>query len=362
MVQFISPQNSACFSISNYANLNCSSLPLHSHHHQHHQHFNANFKPITHQSIAPYLICPYSHTCSPQSCNCCSTSTTTTTTCNCSYICPFQCKCARDFSNTFHTVNCSSSNLLTIPSNLPATSTHLYLNNNNIKRIGAYQFTNSLVHIDLSNNNIAVIDEHAFDKLTRLRTLTLANNQLAFLLGYEFRELRSVETLQLDHNNIQYISSNGTFSAMLNLTYLDLTHNPLKHSIERAIFFKRNTRLRNLMVDDDDDDEANLLNKNKRNNSAMGPLLILGPILYAIILFVLISIMAAVCMKNIVRAYERFASYRALFSVVDGGEANVRRSSYFDGNIRDLEISTNRQTLLATNPRDLKRSKSCPNP
>lgn len=156
------------------------------------------FSPIYHAEISPTLVCPYLNRCSSKTCTCCGFNS-----CECAFQCPAQCRCARDYRNTFDRVNCSSSELDVIPSNLPTTITDIYFNSNNLKRIQPYQFLglNKITRIDFSHNNLAVIDENSFEGgLNNLRHLDLSFNELQFLLGYEFKDLVLLEILHLEYN------------------------------------------------------------------------------------------------------------------------------------------------------------------
>ena len=53
--------------------------------------------------------------------------------CDCYFQCPLECSCKHSFDLTNNYINCSNRQLNKIPLNIPYSTTHLYLNNNQIK-------------------------------------------------------------------------------------------------------------------------------------------------------------------------------------------------------------------------------------
>ncbi len=203
------------------------------------------FDQIRNNLIAPHLVCPYSYSCSPKTCKCCGFKA-----CDCSFNCPAACKCSRDFAHSFDVVNCTNVSMNNMPMYLPATTTDLLFERNNLKKIQPFQFFGRfrLLNIDLSSNKIGFIEENSFNGLVKLRNLNLSNNYLQILLGYEFRDLNQLESLNLENNQIQFIS-NLTFTHLINIKYLNLKSNQLKHSMDYKIFFQFNQRLINFSFD-----------------------------------------------------------------------------------------------------------------
>ena len=148
-------------------------------------------------------FCSYTKFC-PATCSCCSLSTSQflTDTCNCYDQCPLECKCMHSADRTVNYVNCSNCYLTRIPTNLPHSTTHLNLN----------------------NNQISNLDKNLAD-LTKLKSLSIANNRLESLTDNEFSKLIQIEELDLSSNQIQSIHLR-TFANLFNLKQLQLHHNP----------------------------------------------------------------------------------------------------------------------------------------
>ncbi|CAF4552897.1 unnamed protein product [Rotaria sp. Silwood1] len=144
-------------------------------------------------------FCSYTKYC-PSTCSCCSTSFLNNN-CNCYLNCPNECSCKRSYDLKNNYVNCSYRQLTKIPLNIPSSTTHLYLNNNQIKFI---------------DNNLTY--------LNNLKYLTLANNYLDYLSNNDFSTMINMEHLDLSSNHIQNIQSK-TFTNMINLKKLYLHNN-----------------------------------------------------------------------------------------------------------------------------------------
>ncbi|CAF1023774.1 unnamed protein product [Rotaria sordida] len=144
-------------------------------------------------------FCSYTKYC-PSTCLCCST-LLSKNNCNCYLNCPNECSCKHSYDLTYNYVNCSNRQLNKIPLNIPYSTTHLYLNNNQIKLI---------------ENNLTY--------LINLKYLSLANNYLEYLSNNHFSTMINMEYLDLSSNHIQNIESK-TFSNMINLKKLYLHNN-----------------------------------------------------------------------------------------------------------------------------------------
>jgi hypothetical protein len=168
-------------------------------------------------------FCSYSKHC-PSTCSCCSSLLfPNNNNCDCYYQCPAECSCKHSFDLTKNYVNCSNHYLNKIPSNIPYSTTHLNLNQN---------------QINFLDKNLTY--------LTKLQYLSLANNRLESLVNDEFSTLIKIEDLDLSSNQIQSIGTR-TFSTMFNLKHLYLHNNPwIPKFYSGNGEFQSNTRLNSL--------------------------------------------------------------------------------------------------------------------
>ncbi|KAL9920165.1 slit guidance ligand isoform 1-T1 [Glossina fuscipes fuscipes] len=100
--------------------------------------------------------------------------------------------------------------------------------------------------LDLQGNNITVIFESDFQRLTKLRILQLTDNQIHTIEKGTFQDLISLEQLRLNNNRLKAIPENFVASSA-NLLRLDLSHNAIA-TIGRRLF-KGAHSLRSLQLD-----------------------------------------------------------------------------------------------------------------
>ena len=93
--------------------------------------------------------------------------------------CPAGCRCSETEFPIFR-VDCSRSDLFTVPGGIPPIATFLDLSHNKITHLRVYSMANltRLTKLDLSYNNIEYIDVDAFQGLINLRDLNLKANAL----------------------------------------------------------------------------------------------------------------------------------------------------------------------------------------
>lgn len=77
----------------------------------------------------------------------------------------------------------------------------------------------NVMHLDLSKNQIAYIDQNEFVNYTNLRRLDLTSNLLKQIDQNMFGEIASMERLKLTSNSIVHIFQ-GSFENMKNLKHL----------------------------------------------------------------------------------------------------------------------------------------------
>lgn len=120
-------------------------------------------------------------------------------------------------------MDCSHRHLNDIPPNLPANTEHLFLDNNNISKVGSHAFLgcSQLKSLYLSDNKLVEIAEEAFNGLHQLEKLLLQKNtrkELQFPID-AFKE--STELRVLNIRQVDALSKESDFRRLLgNLTKL----------------------------------------------------------------------------------------------------------------------------------------------
>ncbi|XP_071105096.1 toll-like receptor 4 [Haliotis cracherodii] len=117
------------------------------------------------------------------------------------HLCP-PCKCFD--SNGSFIADCSNHNLTRIPSFLPNYTKELLISGNNVIKLSNDSFVTIplLTRLDLSNNNINLIETAAFANMSNLRYLSLQGNNLAYnnLSSSIFQNLQNLTVLYLNNN------------------------------------------------------------------------------------------------------------------------------------------------------------------
>uniref|UniRef100_W5KNZ6 Slit homolog 1 protein n=1 Tax=Astyanax mexicanus TaxID=7994 RepID=W5KNZ6_ASTMX len=112
--------------------------------------------------------------------------------CNNDPVCPAKCRCE---SNV---VDCSNLRLTKIPEHIPASTTELRLNNNEITSLeatGAFKTLTQLKKINLSNNKISEIEDGVFEGASSVNELHLTANQLDSVRSSMFKGLEGLRML-----------------------------------------------------------------------------------------------------------------------------------------------------------------------
>ncbi|CAF1123237.1 unnamed protein product [Adineta ricciae] len=113
----------------------------------------------------------------------------------------------------------------------------IYLSFNNIIHLPAYAFgfAHHLTRVDLSYNRIISIDNSTFQRHPKafagpflIDYLDLSHNQIAILEENVFSYLVNLRLLKLEHNQIHSISAH-TWTGLYRLKYLDLSHNSIEN-------------------------------------------------------------------------------------------------------------------------------------
>uniref|UniRef100_UPI001EAEF203 slit homolog 1 protein-like n=1 Tax=Oncorhynchus gorbuscha TaxID=8017 RepID=UPI001EAEF203 len=151
--------------------------------------------------------------------------------CNSKPVCPAKCRCEANV------VDCSNLRLTKFPQHLPASTTELRLNNNDISVLeatGVFKTLSQLKKINLSNNKISEIEDGVFDGAGSVMELHLTANLLDSVRGTMFRGMGGVRMLMLRNNRISCIH-NGSFTGLTNVRLLSLYDNQL-HTIMPGAF------------------------------------------------------------------------------------------------------------------------------
>lgn len=131
--------------------------------------------------------------------------------------CPDKCIC------TSATVQCLYQNLISIPQPLPANTTALLLNENNISHLTEDSFPvplELLTDLYLSGNQIEQVDSGVFDNLPSLHLLDLSNNRMLNFSPDAFPDNNKLRVLNLSRS-------------LYNISYTDVISNILEHSVPK---------------------------------------------------------------------------------------------------------------------------------
>ncbi|KAM6916623.1 slit homolog 1a isoform 2-T2 [Xenentodon cancila] len=143
--------------------------------------------------------------------------------CNSDPVCPPKCRCE---SNV---VDCSNLKLTKVPEHIPASTTELRLNNNEITTLdatGVFKNLSQLKKINLSNNKITDIEDGAFEGASSVIELHLTANQIDSVRSGMFRGLEGLRMLMLRNNKISCVH-NDSFTGLHNVRLLSLYDNQL---------------------------------------------------------------------------------------------------------------------------------------
>ncbi len=145
-----------------------------------------------------------------------------------SFVVPVAAFSLRTCRISYNTAICVDSKA--VPQDIPSTVKGLNLSANQITKIQESDFKHLslLTQLDLKSNNISQIDTGAFANLNSLNTLNLNNNSLVILGDDLFDGLSNLTELRINNNRIQAVASTS-FKSLTSLTFLDISHNKLHH-------------------------------------------------------------------------------------------------------------------------------------
>ena len=94
------------------------------------------------------------------------------------------CQCAENVVSSKYIVDCSNAAIAAIPLGIPAKTTHLYLDHNNLTRINNFVFTKQnqgLKLLSLTHNQLNKLENEVFKYLINLEVLILYDNKLEYV-------------------------------------------------------------------------------------------------------------------------------------------------------------------------------------
>ncbi|GMT07509.1 hypothetical protein PENTCL1PPCAC_29683 [Pristionchus entomophagus] len=147
--------------------------------------------------------------------------------------CPKQCTCDNNV------VRCSNKGLTEFPQGIPAETTELFLDSNEITTIPIEKIKAlpKLVKLDLSHNRITTVEDNTFVGLEKLSTLILSYNKVMCIAPLAFSSLRSLRILSLHGNDISTLPESA-FTDLHNITHIALGTNNLHCDCELSWFAK----------------------------------------------------------------------------------------------------------------------------
>jgi Leucine-rich repeat (LRR) protein len=149
-----------------------------------------------------------------------------------------------------HSLNLSNNNIEVLERYVFYGVTHLQdldLSRNNIFSIDGetFYFTSNLTLLLLANNRLSEIKATAFSKLNRLQRLDISNNEIASVQAKLFQNNINLEWLSLADNRLTEINP-LTFQKQSYLSYLDLSRNEITRI--KGETFSQNVKLKLLLL------------------------------------------------------------------------------------------------------------------
>ncbi|KAI5608086.1 leucine rich repeat and Ig domain containing 4a isoform X1 [Silurus asotus] len=145
--------------------------------------------------------------------------------------CPEKCECTHEPFK----VNCSSSQLSSVPKGIHKNTQSLNLANNLLQTLGKHQFSDleQLQELDLSENMLTMIEVQAFSDLKNLLILRISQNRLKVIQVGVFSGLQSLCLLDISKNEI-LVFLNDMFYELPSLKKLYMNENELVFIPNRA--------------------------------------------------------------------------------------------------------------------------------
>lgn len=159
-------------------------------------------------------------------------------------------ECVLKGLNNLQVLNLSHNNMTvlneTTVDKSPALKT-LIVSHNHIKNVTNIGNLSGLTELDLSYNGITSLSSNAFTKLANLADLNLAHNSIKTLDSNPFSMNSNLRHLNLSHNDLAFIKS-GTFLKPYKLQSMDLSGNNFKN-LDFNVFLPRLYELHSIFLD-----------------------------------------------------------------------------------------------------------------
>jgi len=125
-------------------------------------------------------------------------------------------------------IDCSGRHFTEFPSSIPASTTTLILDSNEISNIPENSLTNlpNLEIFSIVDNQLDTLPFGLFDNNSKLSQLKLSSNNLRGLPSSLFAKLSSLQLLDLKQNHLHFIQR-WLFSGLTSLRFLDLSENSI---------------------------------------------------------------------------------------------------------------------------------------
>ncbi|GIY06048.1 slit 1 protein [Caerostris darwini] len=147
-------------------------------------------------------------------------------------ICPSRCVCNDEILR----VICDSANLDVVPITLNPELRELRLSSNHIKALrSSLMVYRNLEFLDLSRNQLSILDKENFVALKQLRVLMVNSNMVSSIQNDTFKSLSKLRILHMNENYLQSLPPKG-FHYLENLELLDLCQNSIS-DIDHEAFF-----------------------------------------------------------------------------------------------------------------------------
>ena len=124
-------------------------------------------------------------------------------------------------------IRCANHNFTEVNLVLPDDTDVVDFSRNMVQKIdGLQKWPKSIIEINLSRNQIFLINQNVFDTFTLLENLDLSYNKIGFINATVLHQLASLNSLDLSHNLLISIDPDW-FGTQNNLIRMNVGYNPI---------------------------------------------------------------------------------------------------------------------------------------